>query len=98
MPKGRGGRCIHCLQWKPVVTRDHVFPASWYPESTSADIPRWTVPACKRCNERYGELERDLFLRLAACLDTETSPAERNAYEAVRIKVQAITAGYEVPS
>lgn len=84
MPKGRGGRCIHCLQWKPVVTRDHVFPASWYPESTSADIPRWTVPACKRCNERYGELERDLFLRLAACLDTEDPEFGNLAKRALR--------------
>lgn len=34
-------------------------------------MPRWTVPACRHCNERYGELERDLFLRMASCLDTE---------------------------
>lgn len=62
------GRCVHCLQHSPDLTSDHVFPASWYPDSTPQNIEKWQMPACRKCNAEYGKLERDLLLRFGLCL------------------------------
>lgn len=63
--------CIHCLKSldKNSRSRDHVFPSSWYSDDTPADVQRWTVPSCIDCNNKFGRLEKDLFVRLAMCVD-----------------------------
>jgi hypothetical protein len=63
------GKCIHCREVLVESTKDHVFPASWYPNSTPPNVQRWTIPSCKRCNGQFGELERELFIRLALCIN-----------------------------
>jgi len=57
------------------LTWDHVLPDSWYPDSTPANLEKWRVPACRQCNEWYGELERDLLVALALCLDRQAVAA-----------------------
>jgi hypothetical protein len=42
---------------------------AWYPDSTPADIEKWKVPACERCNNRLGKAESEVLVRLALCLD-----------------------------
>jgi hypothetical protein len=42
------------------------------------------VPACGKCNKKYGALEEDLFLRMAACLDTKDPEFGELAYRALR--------------
>jgi hypothetical protein len=61
-------RCVHCLTPLPnkEISKDHVFPSSWYTEDTS---PRVQRSSCKKCNGRFGDLEKELFLRLAVCTD-----------------------------
>jgi hypothetical protein len=70
-------RCVHCLTPLPnkEVSKDHVFPSSWYTDDTSPKVQRWTVPSCKKCNGRFGDLEKELFLRLAVCIDPDRAQA-----------------------
>ncbi len=67
----RVGRCVHCLRTVKGITRDHVLPKSWYPESTPANLERWTAPACSECNEKFGNLERFLFVAFMLCFDPD---------------------------
>lgn len=67
--KPHPGKCIHCLHWQKELTWDHVFPKAWYPQTTPADLYKWQVPSCRECNRTYGQLEEDLLLRLALCVD-----------------------------
>lgn len=55
----------------PEVTSDHVFPESWYPDSTPLDLAKWQVPACLDCNRRSGRNEADLLLRMGLCVDPD---------------------------
>lgn len=48
---------------------DHVFPSSWYPESTPGTVQRWTAPSCQPCNGKFGEMEKEIFVRMAMCID-----------------------------
>jgi hypothetical protein len=79
-----GGRCIHCRERLVEKTKDHVFPSSWYPDSTSRKVQRWTVPSCKRCNGEFGEMERELFVRLAICIDPRKVEATGISIRAIR--------------
>jgi hypothetical protein len=63
---------------------DHVFPSSWYPDSTPGNVQRWTVPTCGRCNGDYGEIEKELFVYLALCLDPRKAEASGLAKRALR--------------
>src|ERR1035441_8186201 len=63
--------CVHCLQFVKKPTSDHVFPRSWYPESTPENLEKWQIPSCSKCNHEYGRLEERLFIRLASCLDNQ---------------------------
>jgi hypothetical protein len=59
----------HCRGRLIEKTKDHVFPRSWYPDSTSPNVQRWTAPSCRACNGKFGEMEKELFVRLALCVD-----------------------------
>ena len=69
------GPCVHCLAHFDKRTWDHVFPVSWYPDSTPANLERWKFPACHPCNASYGRMEQDLLLRVGLCLDPATVEA-----------------------
>jgi hypothetical protein len=56
------------LQSLTTKTKDHVFPSSWYPKNTPHNVQRWTVPSCPGCNGKYGEMEKELFIRAAICV------------------------------
>ena len=62
-------RCVYCLRFSEELTSDHVFPKSWYPDTTPLNLEKWQVPACQKCNKEYGKLEGELLLRLGLCLD-----------------------------
>jgi hypothetical protein len=63
------GPCVHCLAQVEKRTWDHLFPISWYPDSTPDNVERWKFPACEPCNAAYGQLEQDLLVRAGLCLD-----------------------------
>jgi hypothetical protein len=65
------GPCVHCLKHVEKPTSDHVFPRSWYPDSTPENLEKWQIPSCSPCNQEYGRLEERLFIKLASCLDNE---------------------------
>jgi hypothetical protein len=50
-------------------TWDHVFPRAWYPETTPADLYKWQIPSCNRCNRELGKIEEDLLFRLGLCVN-----------------------------
>jgi hypothetical protein len=66
------GKCVHCLREPVPRTWDHVFPESWYPDTTPAGIAKWKIPSCVQCNNEYGKIEQDLLLRIGLCLDWQT--------------------------
>jgi hypothetical protein len=98
-------RCVHCGQGltEPTPehlpserTLDHVFPKGWYPETTPNNVQRWTVPSCRQCNNTYGNQERELFVRLALCVDPRKAEASGLSAKAVRsmgIGAEGITFG-----
>jgi hypothetical protein len=50
-------------------TSDHIFPKSWYPDSTPPNLEKWQMPSCEDCNRKYGKLEDDLLQRFSLCVD-----------------------------
>lgn len=65
------GRCVHCLKEVEERNYDHVFPESWYPDSTLPDIEKWQIPSCVPCNSDYGKLEQDFLVKIGLCLDPD---------------------------
>jgi hypothetical protein len=63
------GKCVHCLKDVEERNSDHVFPESWYPDSTPPNLEKWQVPSCIPCNMAYGKLEQDFMLKVGLCLD-----------------------------
>lgn len=63
-------KCVHCLG-EAGNTKDHVFPRGWYPENTPSNIQRPTVPSCAMCNNSLGGMEKELFIRMALCVDPD---------------------------
>jgi hypothetical protein len=82
--KPRTVQCVYCLQYTDDGTVDHVFPAAWYPECTPVEVERWTVPACRTCNEKYGRNEQELLVRLGLCIDPDDIRASGVAAKALR--------------
>jgi hypothetical protein len=78
------GRCVHCLKEGVERNWDHVFPRSWYPNTTAADMEKWQIPSCIACNDRYGKLERDLIGRLGLALDARNAASAGLADKALR--------------
>jgi hypothetical protein len=63
------GRCVHCRN--VATTKDHVFPDSWYPESTPETVQHWTAPSCEPCNRDLGFAEKEVFVRLGLCVNPQ---------------------------
>jgi hypothetical protein len=68
-------RCIHCGKSVDETTKDHVFPTSWYPETTPEETRRWTAPSCGKCNNSLGSMEKKVFSRLILCVDPQKHEA-----------------------
>lgn len=75
--------CIHCFN-PAGETKDHVFPKSWYPDTTEADVQRPTAPCCKPCNKRFGNMENALLQKLGLCVDRRKIEASGIAAKALR--------------
>ena len=68
-------RCVLCLNYSSNITKEHVFPSSWYTNSTPDWVQRWTVPTCKSCNGKFGKMEQKLLVRLGLCTDPDKAEA-----------------------
>ena len=78
------GTCTYCLRFSNKLTWDHVLPVSWYPKSTPADIEKWKVPACKKCNKDLGRTEEELLIRLGLCLEPNSISALGISHKVLR--------------
>lgn len=65
------GRCVHCLRETEELTWDHVFPTSWYPESTPPNLEKWKIPSCFECNQLHSKNEGDLLLKFGLCIEPD---------------------------
>jgi len=62
------GQCIYCLKSYDDLTSDHVFPRSWYSDTTPPDMEKWQAPACKECNAEMGKIENRLLIQIGLCV------------------------------
>ena len=64
-------KCIYCLKSMDPeeVTKDHVFPKSWYTSDTPNSVQRWTVPSCQKCNHELKLVEEEVFLGWALSMN-----------------------------
>lgn len=76
-------KCVHCLKYTVDLNWDHVFPLSWYPDTTAANESKWKIPSCIPCNSAYGRLEKDFLERVGLCLDP-SDPASRSIVDKVQ--------------
>ena len=72
------GKCIHCLVEFEKLNWDHVFPESWYPDTTPNDLYKWKIPSCIKCNDDYGRIEKDLMIRIGLCLNPGNPSSKRS--------------------
>jgi hypothetical protein len=63
------GKCVHCLCDPVERNWDHVFPESWYPDSTPENLEKWKVPSCLKCNSELGKIESKFLSLIALSLD-----------------------------
>lgn len=75
-------QCVHCLNFTERLNWDHVFPLSWYPDTTERNEEKWKIPSCVACNDAYGKIEKDFLLRAGLCLNHD-DPACRGIRERV---------------
>jgi hypothetical protein len=77
-------RCVHCHKPLTKKSKDHVFPKSWYPDSTPPNVQRWTVPSCADCNRKFWQLERELLIRLGLCIEPTKAEASGLSHRALQ--------------
>jgi len=70
------GKCVHCLRDHVERNWDHVFPESWYPDTTPPNLYKWQIPSCIPCNSQLGKIEDEFLGLVALCLDPN-APASR---------------------
>jgi hypothetical protein len=71
------GKCVHCLADPVARNWDHVFPKSWYPDTSATNLYKWQIPSCVPCNSALGAIEEDFLRRVGLCLDPH-DPASRS--------------------
>lgn len=75
---------MHCLGTFDTLNWDHVFPKAWYPDTTPANLEKWEIPSCRKCNREYGKLEDDLLIRLGLCINPKESKSSGIADKVLR--------------
>jgi hypothetical protein len=60
-------RCVYCLQFFKNLTLDHVFPKSWYPDTTPENLRKMQVPACDECNQKFRKIEDEFLQNIRMC-------------------------------
>lgn len=77
-------KCPFCLKDSENLTKEHVFPKSWYPDDLSSDIEKWTVPSCRECNSSFGKLEQEILIFAALCFDPNNPTTKTISDRALR--------------
>jgi hypothetical protein len=69
--------CPFCLNRYEKLTKEHIFPESWYPDSFSNNIEKWQVHSCKKCNDSFGKIEQDILIKVGMCSDPTSHQAKK---------------------
>lgn len=77
--------CIHCLKYFENLTRDHIFPESWYPDSTPQNQEKWVAPACLNCNNKLGRIEEDVYKKIAPTMSYKDVASAGISEKAMRL-------------
>lgn len=77
--------CVHCLNYFEEFTEDHIFPKSWYPDSTPQNMEKWVAPACFECNNRLGKIEDEAYKKLAICINSSDIAASGVSEKAINL-------------
>ncbi|MEO8906078.1 MAG: hypothetical protein ABI627_31530 [Polyangiaceae bacterium] len=75
--------CAYCRVESDRLEDEHVFPESWYPNTTPTGVAKIKVPSCSECNRNYGRTEERLQRQLAVCIDV-ANPAAQGVWDRVR--------------
>lgn len=78
------GICVHCLKFSAERDWDHVFPESWYPETSPTDLYKWQVLSCIACNRELGRIEEEFLRLVALCLDPDNNASRGIVEKALR--------------
>lgn len=78
------GKCVHCLRDPVDRSWDHVFPRSWYPDTTPPNLYKWQVPSCIPCNSALGKIEQEFLILIALCLDPHATASRGIVQRALR--------------
>jgi hypothetical protein len=78
------GKCVHCLKDPVERNWDHVFPESWYPDTSAPNLYKWQIPSCVPCNSELGALEEEFLRQVGLCLDPEDSASRSIVEKALR--------------
>jgi hypothetical protein len=78
------GKCVHCLEDPVELTWDHVFPESFYPNSSPDNEYKWQVPSCAPCNNALSKIEGEFLRRVGLCLDPFSAASRDIALKAYR--------------
>jgi hypothetical protein len=78
------GKCVHCLDDPVERSWDHVFPKSWYPDTSAPDLHKWKIPSCISCNSALGEIEEEFLRLIGLCLDPDDSASRSIVQKALR--------------
>ena len=81
--KPGAGICVHCLKYDHQRNWDHVFPVSWYPDTTPPNLEKWKIPSCKPCNDNYGRIEKKFGQILSLCIEPD-KPESKGVYNRLR--------------
>ena len=87
-------KCVHCLRYCDSPTSDHVFPKSWYPDTTPQNMEKWQIPSCENCNTEYSKIENESKYKRRAYQYTLSSIMlnnVKNEYNEVKAQIAAKT-------
>ena len=76
------------------LTRDHIFPESWFPSSTLKGIEKWVAPACFACNNKLGKIEEESYKKLALSVNKDDIAASGVSEKVSRLYNPTINSQY----
>lgn len=82
--KPKPGKCVHSLSNPIDLNWDHVFPRSWYPDTTLPNLYKRKIPSCIECNKELGKIEEEFLIRVGLCLNPNDPASQGIVKKALR--------------
>ena len=68
-------KCLFCLNNYKTLTKEHIFPKSWYPDNFSDE--KWKIYSCEECNSGFGKAEQEILIKVGVCSDPNSHQAKK---------------------